>query len=206
LNVASQHLDRILQLDPFYFSEKPIQQAPSTLLYQNRFKEHLALLAEQGNSYHDYFRGLNLLLTDKTLQATEILQGVIERTSTDLFGKLSQALLFILEQDKTAAIEVIDAIVQQRNEKKLTDGEMTYKLVQLYALANAQELALKNLQTAVDQGFFPMSYFLNDPALNSIQNTEQFTAIVEQATQRHEAFAERFGLESESLADLTLKQ
>ncbi len=52
----------------------------------------------------------------------------------------------------------------------------------------------------------PMNYFLNDPALNTIQNTEQFTAIVEQATLRHEAFAERFGLESESLLDLTLNQ
>ncbi|VAW46909.1 hypothetical protein MNBD_GAMMA02-364 [hydrothermal vent metagenome] len=47
---------------------------------------------------------------------------------------------------------------------------------------------------------------MNDPALNSIQNIEQFTAIVEQATQRHEAFAERFGLEPESLVDLTLNQ
>ncbi|MCF6300646.1 MAG: winged helix-turn-helix domain-containing protein, partial [Proteobacteria bacterium] len=204
LNVASQHLDRILQLDPFFFSEEPIQQAPSTLLYQNRFKEHLNLLAEPGNAYHDYFRGLNLLLTDKTLQATEILQGVIERTPTDLFGKLSQALLLIIEHDYPAAIELINALVQQRNEKKLTDGEMTYKLVQLYALAGAQELALKNLQTTVDQGFFPMNYFLNDPALKSIQSTEQFSIIVEQATQRHESFAERFGLEPETLVDLSL--
>ncbi|VAW46973.1 Adenylate cyclase [hydrothermal vent metagenome] len=206
LNVANQQLDRILQLDPFYFSEKPINQAPNTLLYQNHFTEYLGLLAEPGNSYHDYYRGLSLMLTDKTLEATKILQGVIERTPTDLFGRLSQALLFILEHDNAGAIKIIDGIVQQRNEKKLTDGEMTYKLVQLYALANAHELALKNLQITVDQGFFPMNYFLNDPALNSIQNIEQFTAIVEQATQRHEAFAERFGLESESLVDLTLNQ
>ncbi len=206
LNLASQQLERILQLDPFYFSEKPINQAPNTLLYQNRLTEYLDLLAEPGNSYHDYYRGMSLMLMDKKLEATKILQGVIERTPTDLFGRLSQALLFIIELDNSEAIDVIDAIVQQRNEKKLADGEMTYKLVQLYALANANELALKNLKITVDQGFFPMNYFLNDPALKTIQNTEQFSAIVQQATLRHEAFAERFGLESESLVDLTLNQ
>jgi DNA-binding winged helix-turn-helix (wHTH) protein/TolB-like protein len=205
LNVASQNLDRILQLDPYFFSEKPIHQAPNTLLYQNRFTEYMALLAEPGNSYHDYFRGLSLLLTDKTDEATEILQEVVNRTPTDLFGKISQALLFIIELNYPDAINVIDALVRQRNEKKLTDGEMSYKLVQLYALANAQELALKNLQITVDQGFFPMNYFLNDPALKSIQNTKEFSAIVEQATKRHEAFAKKFGLKPETVLKLELK-
>jgi len=198
LNVASQNLDRILQLDPLFFSDKPIQQAPNTLLYQNRFEMHLSLLAEPGNSYHDYFRGLNLLLTKQHGQAIVILQGVVDRTPTDLFGQFSQALLYIAEKDYSNAVQTIDAIIQLRHDKKHTDGEMTYKLAQLYALANEPELALKNLQISVDQGFFPMNYFLHDPALKSIQNTEQFMAIVKQATERHLAFAERFGLESEA--------
>ncbi|MCF6301008.1 MAG: winged helix-turn-helix domain-containing protein, partial [Proteobacteria bacterium] len=132
LNATSQNLDRILQLDPFFFNTKPIRTAPNTLLYQNRFKVHLALLAEPGNSYHDYLRGLNLFLTAYVDQATTILQGVVKRTPEDLFGKFSQALLHIINKDFPSAIQVTDAIVQQRNEKKHTDGEMTYKLVQLY--------------------------------------------------------------------------
>ena len=205
LKLATQYIDRILQLDPYFFSEKPIHQAPNALLYQNLFTEYIDLLAEPGNSYHDYFRGLSLVLMGNSLEASKILQGVVERQSTDLFGKLSQALLFIIENDKLAAIEIVDKIVRQRNIKKLTDGEMTYKLVQLYALANAQELALKNLQLTVDGGFFPMNYFLNDPALKSIQNREEFSAIVEQATKRHEAFAEMFDLKPETRLNSALK-
>ncbi len=201
LNAASQNLDRILQLDPFFFNEKPIEQAPSTLLYQNRFTEHMTLLAEPGNSYHDYFRGLNLLLTDDADQARIILAGVVDRTPEDLFGKFSKALFYIIENDDSRAIDVVDAIVVQREEKKHTDGEMTYKLAQLYALADAPELALNKLQTAVNQGFFPMNYFLQDPALSSIQGTERFSAIVKQATDRHEAFAERFSLQPETVID-----
>jgi hypothetical protein len=129
LKLATQYIDRILQLDPFFFSEKPIHQAPNALLYQNHFTEYMDLLAEPGNSYHDYFRGLSLVLMDNSLEASKILQGVVNRQSTDLFGKLSQALLFIIENDNYAAIEIVDKIVRQRNIKKLTDGEMTYKLV-----------------------------------------------------------------------------
>ncbi len=198
LNTASQNLDRILQLDPFFFNEKPVEQAPSTLLYQNRFKEHLALLAEPGNSYHDYFRGLNLFLTGDLDQALIVLSGVIERTPEDLFGKFSKALLYVIEGNNSSAINEIDAIVAQRAEKKHSDGEMTYKLAQLYALAGAPDLALNKLQTAVDQGFFPMNYFLIDPALKSIQNSQPFNSIVLKATLRHEAFAVRFGFKAET--------
>jgi DNA-binding winged helix-turn-helix (wHTH) protein/TolB-like protein len=205
LKLATQYIDRILQLDPYFFSEKPIHQAPNALLYQNLFTEYMDLLAEPGNSYHDYFRGLSLVLMGNSLEASKILQGVVERQSTDLFGKLSQALLFIIENDNLAAIEIVDKIVRQRNIKKLTDGEMTYKLVQLYALANAQELALKNLQLTVDSGFFPMNYFLKDPALKSIQNREEFSAIIEQATKRHKAFAEKFDLIPETILNTDLK-
>jgi len=205
LNVASKNIDRILQLDPFFFNEKPIQQAPNTLLYQNRFSEHLALLAEPGNSYHDYFRGLNLFLSDQVSDAQSILQGVIERTPNDFFGKFSQALLHVIQNDNSAAIDVINEIVKQRSEMKHTDGEMTYKVVQLFALAGAKNQALKHLQITVNQGFFPMNYFLNDPALQSIQDSEKFTFIIEEATRRHEAFAERFGLMPETKVEITLK-
>ena len=197
LKLASEYIDRILQLDPFFFSQKPINQAPNTLLYQNRYKEHLALLAVTGNAYHDYYRSLNLYLSDHVEEAKAILNEVVGRKSPDLFSQLSQALLFVIEQDYSNAIKHVNKIVDQRIEKNHSDGEMTYKLVQLYALAGADEMALKYLQTSVNQGFFPANYFLQDPALHGIKNTQQFSDIVKQASQRHIAFAKQFDLEPE---------
>lgn len=198
LNLASTLIDRVLQLDPFYYSEKPINQAPNTLMYLGQFDEYMALLAEPGSSYHDYYRGLSLTLSGQSDQAVNLLQGVIDRKSESLFDTLSHVLLLTIKQQHAAAVEIIDNIVEQRNLRKLTDGEMTYKLVQLYALAGAKEKALKNLQRSVDQGFFPMNYFLYDPALDLIKNTTQFSEIVKQATERHKAFAEKFNLKSEA--------
>lgn len=207
LNKASEYLDRIMQLDPYYFSEKPIQQAPSTLLYQNRFDEHIALLAEPGNSYHDYYRSLNFVLQGKQTEAEPILRAVLQRTPDDLFGQFSQALLFVIDDDKPAAIALIDKMLNERKVNQHYDGEMTYKLLQLYALVGADDLALEALQLAVDQGFFPFNYFLNDPALESIRGTDKFNAVIEKAIQRHEAFAARFGLSSEAnISDKTVSK
>ncbi|MCX7554926.1 transcriptional regulator [Marinicella sp. S1101] len=198
LDMSSENIDRILQLDPFFFSEKPIQHAPNTLLYQNRFSEHLALLAEPGSAYHDYFRALNLYLNDESKQAQKILEGVVKRTPEDLFGRYSQALLYVVVADHAAAVATIDGINQLRTTQKHTDGEMTYKLAQLYAMAGSTEQAIKQFQQAVDQGFFPMNYFLIDPALMSLRDHHQFNPIIKQATQRHLAFAQRFGLTPEA--------
>jgi len=201
LTVTRKNIEKILQLDPYFFNQKPIKQAPNTLLYLNRFDEHLALLAEPGNSYHDYFRGLNLYLTDKIDLANKVLREVVIRTPNDLFGQFSQALLHVIDGDDVNANKVIDTIAKLRDNKKHSDGEMTYKLAQLYALTGDQAKALEFLQISVDQGFFPMNYFLVDPALKSIQDTAGFIHIVDQATKRHESFAKRFGLESEAIYD-----
>ncbi len=192
LNVTSRNLARILQLDPLFFGVKPIEQAPNTLLYQNRFAEHLALLAEPGSSYHDYFRGLNLFLTEQPHDAADVLRGVT--AGTGLFEQFSQALLLIIEGEAQAAVQVIDGLVALRAEMQHTDGEMSYKVAQLYTMAGHLDQGLKHLQIAVDQGFFPMNYFLIDPALKAIRADQRFAQIIEQATRRHEAFAARFGL------------
>ena len=197
LNLASQNIDRMLQIDPYYFNEKPIHQAPNTLLYLNRFDDHLALLAEPGNAYHDYYRGLNLMLNNKVKEAKEILQGVIQRTPNDLFGQFSSALLHIMTGENDASKKFIDAIVSKRVEKNHSDGEMTYKLVQLYALSGNTQKAVSQLQLSVNQGFFPVNYFKTDPALNSIQNETSFNRIIIQAKSRHLDFAQKFNLKSE---------
>jgi len=197
LNLAREKITRILQLDPFYFNEKPIHQSPNTLLYMNQFKAHLELLAEPGNAYHDYYRGLNLFLNHDVDGAKIILQNAVNRTPNDLFGQFSAALLFIINGQNDESIKIIDSIVNKRNEKNHSDGEMTYKLVQLYALSGEINTALSQLQLAVDQGFFPFNYFQSDPALALIQNTNSFNQMIEQARSRHVEFAQKFNLSSE---------
>ncbi|WP_223789059.1 winged helix-turn-helix domain-containing protein [Marinicella meishanensis] len=197
LHQATQLISRIRQLDPYFYSKKPIYQAPNSLLYLNRFDEHLSLLAEPGNAYHDYYRGLNLVLSQRPDQAKPLLQAVVERTPNDLFGQFSHALFWIINEQFEAAKGLIDDMVEQRLQQQHFDGEMAYKLAQLYALAGYPEAAIKQFQAAVDHGFFAHAYFIRDPAMDAIRNHPLFAVILQQALARHLAFAEQFGLDPE---------
>ncbi len=197
LKLARIHVDRILQLDPFFYNEKPIHQAPNTVLYLNDFDTHLSLLAPPGNAYHDYYRGLNLLLSSQTELANEVLSNTIERTPDDLFGRFSKALWLILEDQKQQAIGILDQIEANRVAMKHSDGEMTYKIVQLYALSGAIDQALSLFSRSIDQGFFPVTYFMTDPAIEALRNHADFEILLDKARTRHLAFAQRFNLNPE---------
>lgn len=197
LHLAAELIERIRQLDPYFYSRKPIYQAPNSLLYLNRFDEHLKLLAEPGSAYHDYYRGLNLVLSQRQEQAKPLLQAVVERTPKDLFGKFSQALYLTISGATQDAKNVIDEMVRQRLQKRHFDGEMAYKLAQLYALNGYVDDAIKQFEAAVNHGFFAYAYFKRDPALDTIRSQPEFNVIMQQALQRHLAFAKRFSLEAE---------
>jgi len=198
LNLAKQNVDRILQINPFFFNEKPIHQAPNTLLYLNLFEAHLSLLAKPGNAYHDYYRGLNLLVSGNTTEAGVVLKSVVDKTPNDLFGRFAQALLFMLQDNNQAALDITTKIAALRTEKNHSDGELTYKQAQLFAMADDFEQALNNLELSVNQGFFPVNYFKTDPALKSIRSMPRFDEIIDRATERHIKFAVRFGLQAET--------
>ncbi len=197
LQLASDHIDRVLYLDPFFFSQKPIHQAPHTLLYQGRHSEYLSLLAEPGNAYHDYYRGFTYLLEGQLEGARSILKSVVNKMPNDMFGLFSQALLHILNKDMEQAVLTIQRIVDIRTEKNHSDGEMNYKIVQLFALAGDRNAALFHLQKTIDLGFFPFNYFSIDPALKQIRLDPLFDDIMMQAITRHQSFAKQFNLSAE---------
>ncbi len=197
LKLAIEYINQIRQLDPYFYSKKPIYQAPNSLLYMNQFDEHLSLLAEPGNAYHDYYRGLNLVLSDRSDQAKPLLKAVFSRTPNDLFGQFSTALYHIIDEQPQAAKTVVDTMVEQRQQQQHFDGEMAYKLAQLYALAGFRDDAINQFQAAVDHGFFSYAYFVRDPALAAIRNHPSYAVILQQAADRHLDFAKKFGLEPE---------
>ena len=87
--------------------------------------------------------------------------------------------------------------MELRSDNKQTDGEMTYKIAQLFALIDENDLAIKYLQKALNEGFFPAQYWLKDPAMTKIISTAEFKSLYNQAQKRHRAFADKFDLEFE---------
>ncbi|WP_198538304.1 winged helix-turn-helix domain-containing protein [Marinicella sediminis] len=197
LNKAAALNQTMLIRDPYFYSSRPIYQAPNTFLYLNEFEKHLALLASPGNQYHDYYRALNLMLSGDASGAHEVLLRVLEDQPKGVFGDFSRALLAIIQGDNQAAIRKVEETIQLRNKQGLSDGEVTYKQVQLMALAGAQDDALDLLELTLKQGFFAANYWQSDPAMKALHNHPRFNSLVASARQRHRAFARRFDLAAE---------
>ena len=198
LNEASKRITRILQLDPYYFSGRPIAHSPNTLLYLNRLNEYLNLLSYSENNYHGYYRSLVFVLQNKEEKALSTLNKIIKAAPEDLFGKFSHALKAIVEQNYSKANRVIESIETQRIRQKQMDGEITYKQAQLYALADNPAKALHNLDKAIEQGFFCVNCFLQDPTLKELKKTVKFSNLIKKAKLRHLKFSQQFNLEPEN--------
>jgi len=197
LKLAKQQIDKILAIDPYFYSSRPINSAPNTLLYLNDYESHLALMTVPGHIYHDYYRALNFYVRGKTKAALETLSIHKTNNPTSTFDRFVMGLYHICMQQFDQAREHIDAVVDLRRNQVHEDGEMTYKQAQLYAMIGDQEAALEQLKLSLKQGFFPAQYWQNDPALITIVDDPRFASLFKQAQQRHHAFAKQFGLSTE---------
>ena len=197
LRQARELIDLILFNEPFYYSSIPINQAPNTVLYLNQFEQHLKLLAEPGNQYHDYYRALNHYLSGDHGQARSTLEDMLSDPPKGLFDDFANALLAITNEQPEQAIRLIEQTISHRQSKGQSDGEITYKQVQLLALAGAGERALEMLEVTLNQGFFAANYWQQDPALRDLRDQPEFIRLVNLASERHRAFARRFELTAE---------
>lgn len=197
LQQANALINEILLREPYFYSSHPVNQAPNTVLYLNRFAQHLGLLAEPGNQYHDYYRALNLHLSGQQEQALAALRMMLADQPSGLFIDFGRALQAIIEDRPEVAIDLVEQTISQRQAKGQSDGEITYKQVQLLAMAGRAERALQMLEVTLAQGFFAANYWQSDPALESLINSPRFNALYAQARARHRAFAERFELTAE---------
>lgn len=198
LRQAEEHLRVLLIADPLFYSTAWEGEAPNTLLYLNRLDEYLRHLPAIDTPYHRFYRGLTETLRGNKKVAREVLEPAFRANPADLFARLSHALLAILEGDLEVGGIVVRQIALQRQELGANDGEITYKQAQLLTMAGDLEGGLENLGLAVDQGFFPVTYFETDPLLDPLRELPAFEAILTRASARHRKFGERFGLTPEA--------
>jgi hypothetical protein len=79
------------------------------------------------------------------------------------------------------------------NQKTPTvDGEMLYKLGQVYAVLGDKLSAYRYLREAIDHNFYCDTCLVRDPLLVSLRGETQYAELVELARQRYEAFRRRF--------------
>jgi hypothetical protein len=112
-----------------------------------------------------------------------------------LFARLSQALLEILNDNPAQAEVILKQLALQRAELGGSDGEVTYKLASLFAMAGRADEGLQQLDLSVRQGFFCVPCLERDPAWENLRQTPAFQRTLTGARARHAAFGKRFQLQ-----------
>jgi len=197
LNQAESYITKILRLEPQVFSSVPINWTPNTLLYRGNREQYIELLQNNKSLYHRYYLALAHVQQGNNEAARKILTNSLVSKSDDLFARFSRALLAVLNEQPMLARTIVSEIAQQLRVSGSKDGEMTYKLAQLFALSGDLENGLHYFSLSVDQQFFCVAYFLSDPTIMTLRATAEFKPIIERAIESHLAFAQQFGLEPE---------
>jgi adenylate cyclase len=82
-------------------------------------------------------------------------------------------------------------LLKIREESNTTDGEPIYYDAEDYALIKNKEGSIRNLQKAVDHGYFNYPLMKNNSLFDFIRNDPGFKKVLKQAKQKHEAFKKK---------------
>lgn len=199
LEPSSKALDRLLEIDPLVFAVGGMGGSPNTYLYQGRLDRFLDVLPASEMPYHRWYRGFANYLKNQPDAARATLEPAFRAGPSQIFGRLSHALLAVLDSDGEAAEEIVKEVSRQRFAMGNVDAEISYKQSQLLSLSGDLSAAFSELHRTVEQGFFCVRCFVLDPTLEPLRKDPRWPALVEVAQGRHLAFADRFDLVPEIL-------
>ncbi|MCH9647903.1 MAG: winged helix-turn-helix domain-containing protein [Deltaproteobacteria bacterium] len=199
LEPSSKALDRLLELDPLVFAVGGLGGSPNTYLYQGRLDRFLDVLPASEMPYHRWYRGFASYLQNQPDAARATLEPAFRAGPSQIFGRLSHALLAVLNSDGEAAEQIVKEVSRQRLAMGSVDAEISYKQSQLLSLSGDLDAAFAELSRTVHQGFFCVRCFESDPTLEPLRRDSRWSALVEVAKGRHLAFARRFDLVPETI-------
>jgi tetratricopeptide (TPR) repeat protein len=191
LDEADRHFERSLAADPLFAAEGWI---PRTPFYRGDYARFLALLPAIESPIFRFYRAMAELGRGGETEAKRLLEPVFRMNPGDLFARLSQALLALLEGNAREGGIILDHLALQREELGGSDGEVTFKIAQLYARAGQSDKALRQLGLAVEQGFFCAACVRAEPLFRALHGQREFQRLLLAADRRHREFGQRFEL------------
>jgi tetratricopeptide (TPR) repeat protein len=106
-----------------------------------------------------------------------------------LHAKYGRALLFAIHQKPAEGLRYLNDV----NQKTPTvDGEMLYKLGQVYSLLGDKSSAYRYLRETIDHNFCCYACFIRDPLLASLHCHAQYDELMNVARERHETFKRKY--------------
>jgi tetratricopeptide (TPR) repeat protein len=160
----------------------------NTYLYVGQYRKFLdSLRGEESNARTVFYRGLAYYYLRDTRKSEEEFDRAFALNSSLLHAKIGRALDYALRHEDTQGLELMGSVERSGSD----DGEMLYKMAQAYAQLGDEQSALRLLRRSIELNFYPYTYFVQDPLLEPARGEPEYSAVMELARQRREAFLKR---------------
>ncbi len=194
LGLAQTVLDGLERREPGFLAIT--DTVPYPMLYRGEWHGFLEQTSRRDSAYFAYFRGFALWRLGREDAALEELARARSSDPSDVFAQLADALAAIVAADRETARARLETLDRRRLTEGPTDGEMTYKVAQLLALAGDRSAALTTLERALEEGFFCAACIEADAAwsawVHEPAHAARFQALIERVRERERAFASRW--------------
>lgn len=179
------------RLDPTFY-ERPINYVNHALLYLGRYRQFLEAIPERDAPLCYFYRGFALFHLGDMAGALTELTRAIRSDPGNVFSYLAEALKARIEDRPDRGLRVLRFLERRRESQGIPDGEMSYKIAQLYAQLGDVSSAVRMLERVVAQGFVCYPYIARDPLLNPIRSHEGYARALNIARRRHEQIKAAF--------------
>jgi DNA-binding winged helix-turn-helix (wHTH) protein/TolB-like protein/Tfp pilus assembly protein PilF len=179
--------ERALQLDPHIKGH-----LFNSYLYAGQYEKFVNSLPMRDDPYTLFYRGLGHYYLRDSGRASVYFDRARQLDPKALVSQLGEVLKLAMNGHDRKGLEVLKDVEKKLEKDPFGDGELSYKLAEIYGVLGDKASALRLLKKSIDQGFFCYPYFASDPLLDHVRGEAQYAALIEVARQRHERFKQSF--------------
>lgn len=177
--------ENALRLDPLV----NVGSTFNSYLHAGEYEKFLSTMPLGESARTSFYRGLCFFYMKNFSRAASEFERASMLDPSLLHAKYGRALLFAIHQQPAEGLSYLNDV----NQKTPTvDGEMLYKLGQVYSVLGDKLSAYRFLREAIDHNFYCHACFVRDPLLISLHGDPQYTELLKVALERHEIFKHKY--------------
>ncbi|MDH3652417.1 MAG: hypothetical protein OEQ53_22190, partial [Saprospiraceae bacterium] len=164
--------------------DRQFRSAGVTYTLAGRYQDAIRVLEfDDGSGFAEGWKGLTFIRLRDTISAIRELEIATKKDPGDIFETWTGSMLGAIRRAPADWVSRIRKV-----ESTVRDPESMYSWSITNILLGDYEYALELIEKSVDGGYYPYSFFLIDPLLDPVRDTERFRGILEKAKEKHEAF------------------
>lgn len=158
-------------------------------IYVGQYQKFLQSLPRgEANARNVFYRGLAYYYLKDLRRASSEFDRAFALNPDLLHAQMGRALTDAMAHRQAQGLDLMRKVERADS----VDGEMVYKMAQVYAQLEDKRSSLRLLRRSIELNFYPYSYFLHDPLLEPVRSEPEYSAVMDLARQRQEAFLKRF--------------